>query len=425
MADTAVAPRPTQTGWRRRYQENRILFWICLTIFVNQLGFGSIVPVVPLYADSFGVSLTAIGMAVAVYGAARFLFNLPTVRISDHWGRREALAIGGLLTVVGSLISATAPDYWMFLIGRFIAGGGASMVITGGQIVMTDITVPATRGRVMAIYQGVFMFAVGFGPIPGGLLAEYVGLSAPFYGHALMAAGVALLAWFRVPETRGMSGGVRMTAPVQQLALRGQFRLLTAQTGFLLIGIVSFCSFFARTGAIFNLIPNLGDKQLGLSPAQIGLGIGMISLMGLGLAYPSGWLVDRFGRKTVIVPSTLFAGMSMILFALAPDYAWFLIASLVWAISAGVSGAAPNAYAADMAPPGMNASAMGLYRMIADSGYIAGPFLLGLSADLMSTTTALYLTAALVFVSGVAFAIFAPETYSARAAQRAVAGDDG
>jgi MFS family permease len=424
LADSAVASRPARSGWRRRYQQNRILFWICLTIFVNQLGFGSIVPVVPLYADTFGVSLTAIGLAVAVYGAARFLFNLPTARIADRWGRREALAIGGMLTVVGSLISATAPDYWMFLIGRFIAGGGASMVITGGQIVMTDITVPATRGRVMAIYQGVFMFAVGFGPIPGGLLAEHVGLAAPFYGHALLAAVVALIAWFRVPETRGMSGGVRMTAPVQQVALRGQFRLLMAQTGFVLIGIVSFCSFFARTGGIFNLIPNLGDEQLGLSPGQIGLGIGMISLMGLGLAYPSGWLVDRYGRKTVIVPSTLIAGLSMILFALAPNYGWFLAASLVWAVSAGISGAAPNAYAADMAPSGMNASAMGLYRMIADTGYIAGPLLLGLSADLLSTTTALYFTAALVFASGLAFALFAPETYSAREVRRATAGDD-
>ena len=397
---------------------------MCLTIFVNQLGFGSIVPVVPLYADTFGVSLTMIGMAIAVYGAARFLANVPTARIADHWGRRQALAVGGSLTVIGSLISALAPDYWMFLFGRFLAGGGASMVITGGQIVMSDVTVPANRGRVMAIYQGVFMFAVGFGPIPGGFLAEYVGLSAPFWGNALLAAVVALLAWFRVPETRGMSGGVRMTTPVQQLALRQQARVMFAQSGFLLIGFVGFSTFFARTGGLFNLIPNLGNEQLGLSAGQIGLGLGMISLMGLGLAYPSGWLVDRFGRKTVIVPSTIFSGLAMILFAFAPDYLWFMLASVVWAISAGIAGAAPNAYAADMAPPGMNASAMGLFRMVADSGYVAGPFLLGLSADLLSTTTALYMTAALVFVSGVAFGLLAPETYSSRAAQRVAAGDD-
>jgi MFS family permease len=199
---------------------------------------------------------------------------------------------------------------------------------------------------------------------------------------------------------------------------------MVAQTGFLLIGFVGFSSFFARTGGLFNLIPNLADEQLGLSAGQIGLGLGMISLMGLGLAYPSGWLVDRFGRKTVIVPSTIFSGLSMILFAIAPDFGWFMLASVIWAISAGIAGAAPNAYAADMAPPGMNASAMGLYRMVADSGYIAGPFLLGLSADLLSTTTALYMTAGLVFVSGVAFALFAPETYSARAARRVAVGDD-
>ena len=66
------------TGERRR-----IFGWICLLIFVNQLGFGSIVPVVSLYAKSFGVAATAIGLTVAVYGLARFLINVPAGRLAE------------------------------------------------------------------------------------------------------------------------------------------------------------------------------------------------------------------------------------------------------------------------------------------------------------------------------------------------------
>ena len=76
-----------QAGFARWYAENRILTWICALTFVNQLGFGAIVPAVPLYARTFGVSLTAIGLTIAGYGLARLLSSLPAGQISDRFGR--------------------------------------------------------------------------------------------------------------------------------------------------------------------------------------------------------------------------------------------------------------------------------------------------------------------------------------------------
>jgi DHA1 family multidrug resistance protein-like MFS transporter len=395
------------------YRRNRALVWICALIGVNQLGFGSIVPVVPLYAESFGVSKTAIGMTIAVYGLARFLMNVPTGYVADRFGRREALAMGGGITVVGNLICALAPTYWLFLGGRFVAGAGAAMVITGTQIVLADITVPANRGRMMSIYMGTFMFAVGLGPLPGGFLAEWISLSAPFWAYVFLGAGAGLLAWTRVPETRGLKPDGTAAAPVPAMAFGTQLRVLTAQLGFLLISIVSFATFFARTGGLFNLIPTLADNKLGLTPGQIGIGLAMISIVGLILAYPSGMLVDRFGRKVVIVPSTIFSGVALIAFAQAPGFAFFIVACALWAISSGIAASAPSAYAADMAPQGMNAQAMSMYRMLADFGYVAGPLTLGVAADLFSTEMALYGTAAFVVLAGIAFAWLAPETYRA------------
>jgi MFS transporter, DHA1 family, multidrug resistance protein len=395
------------------YRRNRALVWICALIGVNQLGFGSIVPVVPLYAESFGVSKTAIGMTIAVYGLARFLMNVPTGYVADRFGRRQALAMGGGITVVGNLICALAPSYWLFLGGRFVAGAGAAMVITGTQIVLADITVPANRGRMMSIYMGTFMFAVGLGPLPGGFLAEWISLSAPFWAYVFLGAGAGMLAWTRVPETRGLKPDGTAAAPVQAMALGTQLRVLTAQLGFLLISIVSFATFFARTGGLFNLIPTLADNKLGLTPGQIGIGLAMISIVGLVLAYPSGMLVDRFGRKVVIVPSTVFSGIALVAFAQAPSFAIFIVACALWAISSGIAASAPSAYAADMAPQGMNAQAMSMYRMLADFGYVAGPLTLGIAADVFSTEAALYGTAAFVVVAGIAFAWLAPETYRA------------
>lgn len=410
---------------RGAYTRNRILIWACVLIGVNQLGFGSIVPVVPLYAESFGVSQTAIGLTIAIYGLARFLMNVPTGYVADRFGRREALALGGSITVIGNFICAVAPGYEVFLGGRFVAGAGAAMVITGTQVILADISLPSNRGRMMSIYMGTFMFAVGLGPLPGGFLAEYISLSAPFWAYTILGSVVAILAWFRVPETRGLRPDGTAFVPAPAVPLRTQLRVLTAQLGFTLIAIVSFATFFARTGALFTLIPTLAENKLGLTAGQIGIGLAMISILGLILAYPSGVLVDRFGRKAVIVPSTLISGAALLAFAFATNFTWFVVASAMWATASGIASAAPSAYAADMAPPGMNAPAMSMYRMLADFGYVAGPLTLGFTADLFTTESALYGTAGFVVVAGIAFAILAPETYRAerkRPAEAAVSG---
>ncbi|MBA2278680.1 MAG: MFS transporter [Chloroflexia bacterium] len=387
---------------------------MCLLIAVNQFGFGAIVPVVALYAEGFGVSQTAIGLTIAVYGLARFLVNVPAGHLADRFGRRTTLAAGGLTTVVGASLCAVAPDYPIFLIARFIAGAGAACVLTGGQIVLADISSPHNRGRMMAVYQGVFLFSVGAGAVPGGFLAARFGLASPFWANAALAGAAAVLAWFAVPETRdrrsGPAGAGSVVPSVKPPRIGAQWRTLAATDGFLLISLVSFAAFFARTGALFNVIPLLADREIGLATDQIGIGLGMSSIVVLVLSYPSGALVDRFGRKAVIVPSTILSGAGMLAFGFAGSFGAFLLACALWSAASGVSSAAPAAYAADIAPSGMTAAALGTYRTIADFGYVAGPLALGALADLISADAALALTAALLVGTGAAFARFAPET---------------
>lgn len=400
------------------YRNNRILAWVCILIATNQLGFGSIVPVVPLYAESFGVSHALIGLTIAIYGFARFLAQMPGGWLADRRGRRWTLATGGALALAGNLLCAIAPSYVFFLGARFIAGAGAAMVLTGSEIILADITTPENRGRTMAIYQSVFLFAVGIGPLPGGLLAQYGGLAAPFVVHGTLGGVVAALAIVRVPETRALrTGGVG--AGMARPGFFRQLRQVWAMPAFLLVSLVAFANAFARTGALFNVVPTLAQSHMGLEEWQIGFGLALVSVGGLALAYPSGMLVDRFGRKAVIVPATMLSGTALSLFALAPDFRWFLISCSVWAMASGVSGAAPSAYAADIAPPGMNAVVLGAFRMLSDVGYVVGPLFLGWTADLFDASVSLYITTIVLLVCGLSFARFAPETYARRTAKPA------
>lgn len=383
---------------------------MCVLIAVNQFGFGAVIPVLPLFALSFDVSQVAIGATVAFYGLARVLLSVPTAQIADRMGRRNSLALGGLVTAAGNLWCAFASSYTELVCARLLAGAGSGIVLTAGLIVLADITTPATRGRSMAIYQGVFLFAVGVGPFPGGLLAEQFGLSAPFLLYAVAGSLAALVGWFCVAETR-LLGNATAPDAAARTPMRQQLKQLASHMGFLLVCLIGFMNALARTGALFSIVPILARDRLSLSAAEIGFGLALGSVVGLAVTYPAGALVDRYGRKVIIVPMTVLTGLSMLCFAVAPAYAWYLLACVIWGGASAAAGAAPAAYAADSAPPGMNAAAMSSYRMLSDVGYVLGPIVLGLIGDWGGLDAPFYFAAAGLMLVAALFAKFAPESY--------------
>jgi MFS transporter, DHA1 family, multidrug resistance protein len=393
----------------------RILAWMCVLVAVNQLGFGAMIPTMALYAQSFGVSASAIGMAIAVYGLARFASAIPAGQLSDQLGRRPSLAIGGLISGVGNLWCAAASSYPEFIAARFVAGFGAGLILTTGQVVLADISTPEWRARMISIYQGTFLFAVGIGPFPGGLLAERFGLAAPFVANGVLSLMAMVIAWFAVAETRDLSNNQRAKDAAPRPSFLTQMRVLNGQIGFVLVSVISLLNAVVRTGGLFALIPLIATSKLGLSVGSIGFAMMLGGLAGLLVTYPAGWLADRFGRKAVIVPATVITGASMLLFCFATSYAGFIAACLVWSVASSVGGSAPTAYAADSAPPGMNAAAISAYRLTADAGYVIGPLALGLIADWYGPVTAIVISAAMLAIVGVAFAVLAPETHRGRA----------
>jgi MFS family permease len=262
----------------------------------------------------------------------------------------------------------------------------------------------------MALYQGSFLFAVGVGPLPGGLLAEHFGLGMPFIANAVAALIVGIVAWFMVPETREFAAR-RDGAPTEPLPFVQQLRLMTTKVGFMLVCMTGFTHAMVRTGGLFNVVPLVASTNMGLGAGQIGASMAMGSLFGLLATYPSGMIADRFGRKPLIVSAALLTGLSFFGFWFAASGLHFAVACVVWGVAAAVTGAAPGAYAADNAPPGMNAAAMSLYRALSDVGYVVGPIGLGLLSDLAGPKAALIFCSVAISSVALAFWRYAPESY--------------
>ena len=319
---------------------------------------------------------------MAVYGLARFVMAIPAGQLSDWLGRRSTLAIGGLVSALGNLWCGYATGYPEFIVARFVAGAGAGLILTTGQVVLADISTPERRGRTIAIYQGTFLFAVGFGPFPGWCAGRAFQPGCAV--HRLRCRQCARHCGGVVRHQRNTRSVARPPACRRRrpAGLRDAVAPAPAKPGFLLVSLISLMNAVVRTGGLFAIIPMLANVRLGLTAGPIGFALMLGGVCGLLAAYPGGWLADRFGRKAVIVPATIMTGLSMLLFCVAPTYAWFVAACIVWGVASSVGGAAPAAYAADSAPQGMNAAAMSTFRMTGDAGYVIGPLALGLIADL-------------------------------------------
>ncbi len=400
----------------RPLAENQTLLILCATTLVVMMGQGIISPVLPLYAQSFGVGTAMIGLTISVFGAARLVVNLPAGFLSERYGRRILLFGGPAVTALGSLAGGLAPTFGWLIASRFVAGTGSAMYMTGAIILLTDITTDENRGRLMSIYQGSLLLGVSLGPAVGGFVAEGFGLSAPFFLVAVLAVLARVWSFGRMPET--MQGQRRasvaavegeMPPPPSQTARQSVMSLLS-RPGFLLVCLLTMSIFLTRTGGRLTLLPLIGENRLGLSPGALGLVFTMMTLLNLAVLLPTGTLIDKLGRKAVIVPSALVTGVALVLFAVSGNVWVFVLAGVIHGVGTGIVGPAPAAYAADMAPPGSRGVTMGLFRTFGDAGFVIGPVLLGALADLAGFGWALAFNAMVLVSFALLFAVFARET---------------
>lgn len=401
-------PSPKRTGGLfHLYRENPVLLTLSIIMFTNMLGFGMIVPVIPLYGRTFDVSSTMIGLLVTSFGVARLVFNLPAGRLADRIGRRKLLIAGPLISSVGAALAFLSPDYWLLVAALSIQGVGSAVYATAAMTTLADISTDANRGRMMSLHQGSLLLGSAFGPTIGGLIGGFFGLQSVFLAAIFMYLAVAFLAFTRVEETlqREVSDGGRRGRSAAGASALG----LLLNFSFLAVAMVSMMVFFTRTGARATVVPLRGAEDLFMSPTMIGALLTVAAILNV-LALPlAGWGIDTFGRKNMIVPSIMISGVGVFIMATAPSVPLMFLGIAIYGAGTGVAGPAPAAYVADLARGRNYGATLGLFRTMSDAGFVLGPILLGWLSDLRSFSFALYVNAALLVIVGILFGIFAKE----------------
>lgn len=397
---------------RVRHHERVVAVSVSTALVMTGQGMAG--PVLPVFAREFGVSLAAVGATVAAFGLARLLLNVPLGSLADRRGRRILLVGGPLVFAIGMTGAGLAGGIVSLTAWRFVSGAGSAMYMTGALVYLTDVSTPANRGRLIGVNQGALLFGQAIGPGLGGLIADAVGIRAPFF--VIGAAGLlaSIHAYFRLEETRPKNSRQHFEHGAET---RPRWREIIGSRTFLSIALVNFVIFFTRAGSKNTLMPLEGVTVLGLSVGEIGLVLTGIALINLALLSPAANFSDRHGRTRAIVPSLFGVAAALTVISLAGDVTWFLVGAGILAVSTAISGPAPAAFAADNAPEVSRGVSLGMFRTAGDVGLLVGPPLLGWIADAGGYGIAFATNAGLVAVAAVVFHLIKRESIVGRVEQ--------
>jgi multidrug resistance protein len=346
---------------------------IFLTVLLDLIGFGMILPLLPFYAQELHATPFRIGLLFASYSLAQLLFAPLLGRLSDRVGRRPVL----LVTIAGSaaahLLFAFAGSYWLLLLARSLSGVAAANYGIA-QAYLADITPPEGRSRAMGVIGAAFGLGFVIGPAAGGVLSHFLGhVAVP-----LSAAGLALLnlilaaVWLPEslsPEVRGRD---RSGAGTHWFGF-GSLRQLGANAPLLrlmlLFFLVMFCfSIMESTLALY--CQNRFDFDAARTSYLFAfVGIVLVIVQG-GLL---GRLIKRFGERRLILSGIALMAVGLVVLPSSPAPVWLLGALALLAIGNGVHNPSALGLLSQLTDEAAQGETIGLSRSFGALARFLGP----------------------------------------------------
>lgn len=335
------------------------------TVLIDLIGFGIVLPILPLWAEEFGASPVEIGVITASYAVMQFIFAPVLGRISDRRGRRPVILLSLVGTVIAFLMIGFAQGLLIIFIARVLQGiAGASYA--AAQAYVADVTSPAERAHGMGLIGAAFGLGFLLGPALGALFAV-IDPRAPFFAAAALALANLLVAYRRLPESvrPGSAPAVRPGLAVVRRALAGRrlapFVWLTFIANFAFIGMET-------TFALF------GSERFGYGMVEMGL---LFSYIGVLAVVSQGFLVRRAvaraGEGRVLVAGLAATGAGLLLMAPARSL-WLLLPALaLLAVGSGLVFATTTTLISLASGEGEQGAVLGLTASVASAARIAGP----------------------------------------------------
>ena len=360
---------------------------------------GAILPVIALTARDLGADIATAALVITLSGIGSLVTNVPATLIATRFGERKALVGAALWCAAAMFLALAAPTLPVFAAAVFMVGMAGAVFGLARQSYLTEAVPVHFRARALSTLGGVTRIGIFLGPFAAALAMGPLGLGGAYWvgGGASLAA--AALSW-RVPEL-GAPGRVALTAtsplgtvlaptPTVRYTLRSHTRIFcTVGVGVLLIAAVR---------ATRQAVLPLWAESIGLDASATALIYGLSGAIDMLIFYPSGKIMDVKGRRWIAVPCMLIMGASLTLLPFTGDAVGLLLVALLIGFGNGIGSGIVMTLGADLSPSPGRPQFLGVWRLLTDTGTMAGPALLSLVTALATLSAGIWATAALGFL---------------------------
>ena len=400
---TLVARRARFSAWRRKSTGLPREAWVLIVVNVlAALGYGVISPVLPVFARTFGVSISAVTFAITVFSVMRLCFAPPTGLLVQRLGERPVYVSGLLIVAASTAACAFVQNYWQLLIFRAIGGIGSTMFFISALGLLIRISPPEARGRIAGLFATSFLVGLVGGPLVGSLTASF-GLRAPFwiYGVAMLITAIVVSYTLR----RSTLG-----APAEQVQSAVTLRVALRHNAYRSALVSSFATGWSVFGLRIAVVPLFVSDVLGRGPRMTGLALAVFALGNVVVVLPSGYLSDRIGRRTLLIGGLFACGVTTMWLGALSSVTVFLVAACVSGAASGVFASPQQAAVADILGNAARAgTAVAMFQMVADFGAIVGSFAVGEIAEHLGFGWGFAISGIILLVAAIRW-VFAPET---------------
>lgn len=361
---------------------------LAIIAFFVALGFGIVIPAIPIFATSFGVSAFAASSVVAAFAFMRFTSSPLAGWLTDRLGERVILASGLMIVAVSSAVAGLSQTFIQLLVLRGIGGVGSSMFTVAAMALLLRVVEAPQRGRASAVFQAGFLFGGVAGPAVGGLVLAW-SVRAPFFFYAgtLTAATVVALALLTRAHLIEREEIVQSAeSPETSAAQLRRFLRIPEYRAALGVNFINGFVTFGIRAALVPLFVIEGLRQgAGLSGFAFLAAAGFQALALL----PAGRMTDLRGRKPAMVVGVVLTIIGMSLLVLADVVSGnatvgtvvMFIAMSVLGVAVAFRSSAPAAAVGDLMGGRRGGVPIAVFQMMSDLGSVIGPLLAGLILD--------------------------------------------
>jgi MFS family permease len=395
---------------------------IFLTVFIDLIGFGIIMPILPYYAQEFGAKGLGFGALVFAFSGMQFLATAVLGRVSDRVGRRPIILTTTILNAAGYVLFAFAGSYPLLLLARVISGFAGGN-ISAAQAYIADITPPAQRSRGMGMLGAAFGLGFTLGPAIGGVAAHFGGHMAPGLVAAVLSLVNFVSAYFILPESLGLEHRTRRPlldfGHLGDVLSRPRLRPLMAVWGF---APFAFAGYTVALPLYANRVFQWTETHLSVFFIEVGLTSAVVQ----GLLF--GKLAPRFGERRLLLVGLFGMALGIGGVPFLSSGLWLYGWTFILAASNSLFAPAATGLVSVYAGPAEQGTVLGAAQAIAALGRSLGPLALGLGYDRVGATATFVAAGAVMAVaglSGLALERVSPATAGAPAAAAAPARDSG